>query len=145
MAFISNEKREDLIKKVNKGYGFRKFILLLDIILLTGFMIVAFLSWYWQGDWAWAKDGALTPFGQGMLGVAAFIVVLGLVSVILLFTIKSPRSVKEEIKTLESSPLAGKKIHKDETAGEVMRARRDPENAITESKKKKQEKKKKSN
>ncbi|MCQ3907957.1 MAG: hypothetical protein MJ219_04610 [Mycoplasmoidaceae bacterium] len=80
-----------------------------------------------------------------MLGVAAFIVVLGLVSVILLFTIKSPRSVKEEIKTLESSPLAGKKIHKDETAGEVMRARRDPENAITESKKKKQEKKKKSN
>ncbi|MCQ3914840.1 MAG: hypothetical protein MJ201_03615 [Mycoplasmoidaceae bacterium] len=38
MPFISNQKRKDLIKKVNKQYFFRKLVIILTIVLFIVLM-----------------------------------------------------------------------------------------------------------
>ncbi|XQP55070.1 MAG: hypothetical protein ACOQNV_02965 [Mycoplasmoidaceae bacterium] len=125
MAFIKNTERQSLIKKINKSYAFKKFLLLIEILALIGFIVVTFISWL-QG-WEWfSKDGdkiTLTNLGVGMLAYAIIIAILGIVSVILVFTIKSPKNVIKTNKKLESSALSGKRVYKSQTAGDVMRSR----------------------
>ncbi|MBQ0045444.1 MAG: hypothetical protein KBS35_00955 [Mycoplasma sp.] len=125
MAFITNEKRQSLIKKINQSYGLKKALVLIEIVALIAFIIVTFLSLY--KDWQWFEGDKLTTLGIGMMVAAAIIVVLGLISVILVFTLRSPKSVKKDMKTLESSALSGKRVYKTQTAGDVMRSRRRPE------------------
>ena len=128
MAFIKETERRSLIKKINQSYGLKKFLLLIEIIALIGFIIVTFLSEMKikQGEtnWAWFDESdKLTTLGIGMLVYAAIIAVLGIISVILVFTIKSPKNVIKTNKKLESSALSGKRVYKTQTAGEVMRSR----------------------
>lgn len=70
-----------------------------------------------------------------MLVLAAATVVLGVVCVVLVFTIRSPKGIKKDIKKLESSALSGVKIKKGQTAGEIMKSRRTPEKAKEKAKK----------
>lgn len=135
MAFISNEKREGLIRKVNQSYAVKKLIVLIEIIALIAFIVLTFISLYNAGrgdsNWQWFLQNddetyALTGLGIGMTIYAVLLGILGIVAVVLIFTIKSPKSVKKEIKTLESSALSGKRIKKSETAGDIMRERRNP-------------------
>lgn len=129
MAFISNKERATLIKKTNKSYAFKKFLLLIDIVALVAFVVMTFVSWYMgvrekQEGWDWFKaDGGLTTLGIGMLIFAIAVVALGVVSVVLVFTIKSPKNTIKMNKTLESSALSGKKVYKGTKATEVMRSR----------------------
>lgn len=130
MAFITNKKRQSLIKRINESYGLKKALVLIEIIALAAYIVVTFLSMYYGKDnpnWEWIDNGELTTLGIGMVVAAAIIVVLGIISVILIFTIRSPKSIKKDIKTLESSALSGKKVSKNQTASEIMRARRTPE------------------
>ena len=133
MAFISNEKRENLIKNVNESYAWRKVLVLFEIILLIGFIVVSFISWYKaaNGDAAWKwinEDKKLTTLGIGMLAAGCVIAVFAIATVVLVFTLRSPKSIKKDIKTLESSALSGKRIKRSESAADVMRARRNPVN-----------------
>lgn len=129
MAFISNKERATLIKKTNKSYAFKKFLLLIDIIALVVFVVMTFVSWYMgikkgEAGWDWFKtDGGLTSLGIGMLIFAIAVVALGIVSVVLVFTIKSPKNTIKMNKTLESSALSGQKVYKGTKATEVMRSR----------------------
>ena len=135
MAFISNEKREGLIKNVNQSYTWRKILVLVEIVLLIAFIVLVFLSWEKAHDdpnsaWAWINnDNKLTTLGISMLIAACVITVLAVVTVVLIFTLRSPKSIKKDIKTLEGSALSGQRIKKNESAADVMRARRNPVNA----------------
>ncbi|XQP55952.1 MAG: hypothetical protein ACOQNY_00960 [Mycoplasmoidaceae bacterium] len=134
MAFITNEKREGLIKRINESYTVKKLLMSLEIVLLIAFIVLTFISIY-ETDrgvegWNWFEGDKLTGLGIGMLIYAIVIALLGGTSLVLIFTIRSPKSIKDDVKKLESSALSGKKIKKDETAGDVMRSRRNPENAI---------------
>lgn len=137
MAFITNEKRESLISKVNQSYAVKKLIVLVEILALITFIVLTFVSLYnsnKNGTWQWFQESlqegkdvySLTALGIGMTIYAVLLGILGIVSVVLVFTIKSPKTVKKEIKTLESSALSGKRIKKSETAGDIMRERRNP-------------------
>lgn len=146
MAFITNEKRESLIKRINASYTVKKLLMLIEIVLLITFIVLTFVSLYKtekdpESLWRWFDGDKLTGLGIGMLVYAIVIALLGGTSLVLIFTIRSPKSIKNDVKTLESSALSGKRIKKDETAGDVMRSRRNPENAIpvepVETKKKK--------
>lgn len=129
MAFIKETERKSLIKKINQSYGLKKFLLLIDIVALVAFVVMTFVSWYigskqGQQGWDWFNsDGSLTGLGLGMLIFAIIIVVLGIISVILVFTIRSPKNTIKMNKKLESSALSGKRVYKSQTAGEVMRSR----------------------
>lgn len=130
MAFIKNTERESLIKKVNKSYGFRKFLITAEIILLIGFIVMTFVSGYFWGkqgqEWAVWYDqttNKLQPLGIGMLVWACVIVVFGLVALILTWTLKSPKDVKKEINKLETSALSGKKVKRSQTATDVIKTR----------------------
>lgn len=148
MAFITNEKREGLIKNVNQSYAWKKALVLLEIIFLIAFIVMAFISWnkaYDDPDWAWiGGDDKLTNLGIGMLVAGCIVCALGVVTVVVVFTLRSPKSIKKDIKTLESSALSGKKINKSESAGDVMRARRNPVNAESKATKEAKAKSKKS-
>lgn len=133
MPYISNKKRESLIKKINKSYGFRKFLITFEIVLLIGFIIVAFVSfqkaaegnevWYWFNKPTDLTSG-FKPLGYGMLAVAIVLIVLAIISLILVWTTKSPKAVQEEVNELEAAPLSGIKINKKDTAGETMEKRK---------------------
>ncbi|MCQ3908356.1 MAG: hypothetical protein MJ200_02110 [Mycoplasmoidaceae bacterium] len=43
MPFITNKKRQDLIGKVNKKYFFRKFVIILSVVLLF-LLLISVLS-----------------------------------------------------------------------------------------------------
>ena len=139
MAFIANKTRESLIKRINKSYKFRKFLISIEIILLIGFIVMAFLSTYYQRQnpdtktWSWFNSDTkkLTDMGWLMLAWAAVIAILGIIALILTWTLKSPSDVKKDINKLESSALSGKRIKRNETVSEIYKSR-------TESKKKKE-------
>lgn len=126
MAFIKNTERAELIKKTNKSYAVKKLLLLVDIVALLVFVVMVFVSWMLgtkSEGWAWFDGDKLTTLGAGMLAFAIIIVALGIVCVVLVFTIKSPKKTIEMNKKLESSALSGKRVYKSQTAGEVMKAR----------------------
>lgn len=136
MAFIKNTEREGLIKKINKSYGFRKFLITIEIFLLVGFIVMTFLSFYFTQKggagadiWEWFKRDAddkitgLAPMGIGMLVWAIVAAILALVSLILTWTLKSPKDTKAKMNKLESSALSGKRVKKSEIATEVTRSR----------------------
>ncbi len=148
MAFISNVKREGLIKQVNQSYMIRKAVVLIEILALITFIVLTFISLYnsnKNGTWEWfektieeEKDTySLTGLGIGMTVYAVLLGLLGIVSVVLVFSLKSPKTVKKEIKTLEGSALSGKRIKRSQSAGDIMRQRRNPTIANPKLKKKK--------
>lgn len=80
--------------------------------------------------WEWfkeegepAKITGLTPMGIGMLVWAIVAAILALVSLILTWTLKSPKDTKAKMNKLESSALSGKRVKKSEIATEVTRSR----------------------
>lgn len=148
MAFISNEKREGLIRKINQSYGVKKAIVLIEIVALIAFIVLTFISLYkcntGHDNWAWFKQASddentyvLTGLGIDMMVYAVLLGILGIISVVLVFTLKSPKTVKKDMKTLESSALSGKRIKRSESAGDIMRERRNPTIANPSLKKKK--------
>lgn len=139
MAFIKNTEREKLIKNVNRSYAVKKLLLLIDIVALVAWVVLVFVSFYKEGNgdtnWSWFQGSDVTGLGIGMIIYAVAVVALGIVCVVLVFTIRSPKAIKKDIKTLESSAISGKKINKNLTAGEIMRERRTPEKAKKNKKK----------
>ncbi len=131
MAFIKQTEREHLIKNVNRSYAIKKLLLLIDILALIAFVVMVFVSAYLaekDTSWEWFDiHGKLTNLGIGMLIFAIAVVVLGVISLVLVLTIRSPKAIKKDIKKLESSALSGVKIKKGQTAGEIMKERRTPE------------------
>ena len=89
------------------------------------------------GLWINLALAALLILGIGMTVYAVLLGILGIISVILVFTLKSPKTVKKEMKTLEGSALSGKRIKKSQSAGDIMRQRRNPTIANPSLKKKK--------
>jgi len=122
MAFITEKKRESLIKKVNKSYGFRKFLMIIEMALLIGFIVVAFLSFTGKAP-AWYETNKLTNFGIGMLVWAVIMTVLGLITLILILTLKSPKQVTAQVSHLESSARGGRKQSKSSAAAYKERTR----------------------
>lgn len=127
MAFIKDSERASLIKQTNKSYAVKKLLLLVDIVALVAFVVMVFVSWFLgtkgQEGYEWFDGEKLTTLGIGMLVFAIIIVALGIVCVVLVFTIKSPKNTIKLNKKLESSALSGKRVYKSQTAGEVMRSR----------------------
>lgn len=131
MAFIKDSERKALIKKTEQKYGARKFLITLELFLLLGFIAVTIVSAIKtaQGDenWSWflVEDGViknLTMVGWIMLVVAAIVLGLGIASLILTWTLKSPSQIKANINKLNSSALSGKRI-KGKKAVEVTKSR----------------------
>ncbi len=127
MAFISDKKRKSLIHRTNRGYGFRKFLLFIDILGLIGFIVSIFVCGFYGLQLYEGEDPAvltLTPLGWGMLAYAIIISLLSIASFILIFTIRSPKTVTKENRVLQSSALAGQKIHRiKNTPNEIVKAR----------------------
>lgn len=65
----------------------------------------------------------LSNFGIGMVIWAGVIVLMGILSVILTFTVKSPSKITEEVVELASTPVAGKKLKAHPDIGEVVKER----------------------
>ena len=121
MPFISNAERERLIEKLQRTSGGRKFIIILTIILFTAFTTLISLSlvlsasihendaWYAIIKSTEGNKIDLTPFGWAMFVVAVLAIVLGLYSIIILFTMKSSKKVYQEASALASTPLSGRR------------------------------------
>ena len=121
MPFISNTERERRIEKLQRTSGGRKFIIILTIILFTAFTTLITLSlvlsasiqennaWYTIIKSINQNKIDLTPFGWAMFVVAVLAIVLGLYSIIILFTMKSSKKVYQEASALASTPLSGRR------------------------------------
>lgn len=127
MAFIKEKDREKQIKKINKKYGFRKFLLLVEIIGLVAFFAVYVLNelGYLNGGtpFKYLVDKQLTPFGWAMFISAAILIILGIVSVVFIFTFEDPYKVKNRVSKLQSSAIGGKKINKSESHSKQVKER----------------------
>lgn len=135
MAFIKNSEREKLVKKTNQSYGLRKFIITAEIILLLAFIAVTIVSAYftstWTDDvkpcpWAWFEvaDGkivGLSVVGWAMFVAAIIVAALGITSLILTWTLKSPKDTRAKMDKLASSALSGKRASKK--TAKVVRSR----------------------
>lgn len=132
MAFIKQTEREKLIKKTEQNYGLRKFLITAEIALLLGFFVVSFLSFFFEAkglkEWGWFEYDAgqvitgLTPLGIGMLAWAIVVAGLGIASLVLTWTLRSPKTIKKTINKLNSSALSGKRT-KGKRAVDVARSR----------------------
>ena len=65
----------------------------------------------------------LSNFGIGMVIWAGLLVLMGILSVVLTFSAKSPSAVTEEVVQLASSPVAGRKLKAHPDIGEVVKER----------------------
>lgn len=134
MAFIRDIERKKLIRKTEQNYGLRKFLITGEITLLLGFIVMTFISFYkvrqdgQESIWQWftyddgQKIKGLTEMGIGMLVWAIVIVVFGIVSLVLTWLLKSPKTIKETISKLNSSALSGKRT-KGKRAVDVAKSR----------------------
>jgi len=123
MAFITEKKRESLIKKINKSYGFRKFLMVIEMLALFAFIVVVFLQGTGTIKQAYMADNKLTGFGIGMLVWAIIMAILGLITMILILTLKSPKTVMKEVSHLESSARGGRRQSKSSAAAYKDRTR----------------------
>lgn len=127
MAFISNEKRKSLIKETHSKYGFKKFLLLVEIVGLIAFIVTLFVCEHYdiklfKGDDAKVQE--LTNYGIGMLVYAVILAVLGVVSCVLIFTMKSPKTITKQNRILEGSAISGQKIHRiKNTPNQIVKSR----------------------
>ncbi len=136
MAYISNKERDSLIKKTFNSYTARKIIIIFEVILLIAYIVMSFLSFYWwkkdidasvETKWAWFKDGDnfdFTLLGWIMLSAGIVAAILGIASIILIFTIKSPDKIRQVINKLDSSPLPGVKGRVSKRSSTHLKARR---------------------
>lgn len=127
MAFIKEKERNKQVKKINQKYGFRKFLVLVEILGLIAFIVVVILnSLGYLKDGTplpYVKDGKLLPFGWIMTAAASVLIILGVISVVFIFTFQDPYKVKGRIAKLESSAISGKKINKEESASKQVKDR----------------------
>ena len=131
MAYISNKERDALVKKTFNSYTFRKLIIIFEVALLFSYIVLTFLSFYFttknnDSSWEWIKekDGLFTSLGWGMFFVGLVVICLGIVSIVLVFTIKSPDKIRKVINKLDSSPLPGKKGKVSKLSSSQLKARR---------------------
>lgn len=136
MAYISNKERDSLIKKTFDSYTARKIVIVFEVVLLIAYIVMSFLSFYWwkkevdegnETKWAWFKDGGnfdFTLVGWIMLIAGIVIVILGVASIILIFTIKSPDKIRQVINKLDSSPLPGVRGRVSKRSSSHLKARR---------------------
>lgn len=135
MAYMSKEERRDLTKDVHKTYGWRKFLIFFDVVLLIAFTVLTFVSFYkadkdpdsfWNffkvgEDWESVKG--LSTWGIIMLIVAIVLVLMSVAIIVLTFSMHSPRKVTEQVLKLEAAPLTGRKTSKNASKGEINRER----------------------
>lgn len=120
MGFISNKERAKTSAKLYRGSGFRKFFILITLICCVACALLVLLGLLVDlgrikdaGNISLIKhddDGkiSLTAYGIACAVITCFALVGGLISVILLFTMRSPRSVTKDVYKLTSSALPGK-------------------------------------
>lgn len=65
----------------------------------------------------------LSNFGIGMVIWAGLLILMGIWSIVLTFSAKSPSAVTEEVVQLASSPVAGRKLKAHPDIGEVVKER----------------------
>lgn len=142
MAYISNKERGLLIKKTSNSYAFKKFLVILELLLLIGFVVVTFLSIYFTSihtknsdedhvihGWTWSfisPDSKIkfTAFGWVMLSVGMLTIFLGIISIFVVFSIKSPYVITKSIDKLDSSPVPGTKGKVSKSSSSQLKARR---------------------
>jgi len=127
MAFIKQKEREKQVKKINQKYGFRKFLILAEILLIILWFVVLLCFELKVGDMKnWhiiGTDNKLTKFGW-MVVVGAFIIVaLGVICIVFVFTFADPYKTKNRIAKLQSSAISGKKINKEESVSKQIKDR----------------------
>lgn len=134
MAYLTKRERNDLSKDVHRTYAWRKILIVLDVILLAGFIVMIFLGSYFSltdDNWSLWKESAvpfrhvkdLTPFGIGMLVWAIILVLLSASVIILTFSMHSPNKVTKQVLELESAPLNNKKIDRKASISDINRER----------------------
>ena len=137
MAYISKEERRDLTKAVHKTYGWRKFLIFLNIVMLIAFIILTFISFYkankdpesWWNFFKQSESGddwsvkGLSTWGIIMLVVAIVMVIMSVTIVVLTFQMRSPRAITEKVLKLESAPLGGKRVGKKVPRGIINKER----------------------
>lgn len=130
MAFISNKERAKVSSKLYRGAGFRKFFILVSLIcgvlctvlVLLGLLVslgkvidntdISLVELNHDGNWE------LTTYGIVVAVITCIALVGGVISVILLLTMRSPKSVTKDVYKLTSSALPGKRTTKH-TASET--------------------------
>ena len=134
MAYMSKEERRDLTKDVHKTYGWRKFLIFIDVVLLIAFIVLIFVGTYlsdkghsqwdiWkEGGEQWTVNG-LSTFGIIMLIVAIILVLMSVTIIVLTFSMRSPRKVTEQVLKLEAAPLTGRRTSKSASKADINRER----------------------
>lgn len=139
MPFISNKTRSKLVNKVSRYTAGRKVFLVTTVVLCVAYLIVLLISLFiaasvkdnqmgkWQ-DWLLLKvvetdEDIITPLGWVMLVTGIVCLVSLALSLVIVFSIPSPNSVKQSINTLASSPYARVKIQKSKTPTKVVKER----------------------
>lgn len=137
MAYLTKRERNDLTKDVHRTYALRKIIIVLDVILLIGFIVMIFVGsylsevkldtnwslWKPETDVPYKHIQDLSPFGIGMLVWAIILVLLSVTAIVLTFTMHSPSKVTKQVLELESAPLNNKKISKKASVSDINRER----------------------
>jgi hypothetical protein len=130
MAFISNKERQKTSARLYRGAGFRKFFILISLICCVLCALLVLLGLL--VDLGKVKDAgaisliehndsgniSLTTYGIICAVITCVALVGGVISVILLFTMRSPRSVTRDVYRLTSSAIPGKRTSKH-TASET--------------------------
>lgn len=137
MAYLTKRERNDLTKDVHRTYALRKIIIVLDVILLIGFIVMIFVGsylsevkldtnwslWKPETDVPYKHIKDLSPFGIGMLVWAIVLVLLSITAIVLTFSMHSPNKVTKQVLELESAPLNNKKISKKASVSDINRER----------------------
>jgi hypothetical protein len=128
MAFISNKERAKVSSKLYRGAGFRKFFILVSLIcgvlctlmVLLGLLVALGKVDSYNFSLIHTVNGKLqlTTYGIVVTVVAGIALVGGIISFILLLTMRSPKSITKDVYKLTSSALPGKKTTKH-TASEA--------------------------
>jgi len=128
MAFIKQKDREKQVKKINQKYGFRKFLVLIDLVLAIVLVVLIFLNAYGlladnHEPLAGYNENGLTWWGWLVITWINVVIILGIIAIIFIFTFEDPNKTKARIAKLQSSAISGKKINKKESVSKQVKDR----------------------